>query len=246
MLRINVKVDDRLFREKLKLIEKQVPFATALALTKTAQAIKPELVAGMASEFQQPTSFTLNSLTVSRAEKKAADIVATIGVKGAESGKGAVRWLSPEVYGGERSHAIEALLRPLGLPPSGMYAVPGKSAKLSGAKRIDINWFRSLIADISEQGVSNARGIVTKGTKGTRRRKGQGALQYFVLMTKWGKLQPGIYGRRGRGIFPFVIFVRQPKYSARFDFYGIAQRQATARFPDEFKAAMAKALASAR
>ena len=127
-----------------------------------------------------------------------------------------------------------------------MYAVPGKSAKLSGAKRIDINWLRSLIADISEQGVSNARGIVTKGTKGTRKRKGQGALQYVVLLTPWGKLLPGIYGRRGRGLFPFIIFVRQPKYSARFDFYGLAQRQAVARFPDEFRAAVDRALATAR
>ena len=248
MIKISVYTDISGLVRKMDLAKRQVPFATALALTKTAQGVKTDLVAAMSSTFEQPTSYTLGSLQVGRATK--ADPVATVGVKGGSTGVGAIRYLRPEVYGGERAHAIDALLRPIGLPPAGMYAVPGKAAKLSGARRIDISWLRSLVADIGEQGVVNARGIVTRGSKGSKRRKGQGKnLEYFVLTERWGKLLPGIYGRRsGRpsGAFPLVIFVRRPKYRAKFDFYGIATRAAVARFPAEFRSAVDVALATAR
>jgi hypothetical protein len=243
MIRITLNIDDALFRAKLEIPKKQWPFATALALTKTAQAVKTDLSKEMGKAFENPTTYTLNSLKVERAEK--ATLVATVGVRGGDQGKGAVRWLAPEIAGGGRSHAIEAMLEPLGLPPAGMYAVPGNAAKTTGSGKLDINWFRSLVSDITSQGISEARGIVTKRTKGTGKKR-QGALQYVVLMTKWGKLLPGIYGRRGRGIFPFILFVRPPKYRAKYDFYGVATRTANARFPDEFKAAIAKALATAR
>lgn len=243
MLKVSCVVDFNLAFERLALATKQVPFATALALTKTAQNVKAELGKEMATVFKSPTGYTLRSLNVTRAEK--ATLLASVGVRGGDSGIGAIRWLAPEVHGGERSHAIEALLQPLGLPPNGMFAVPGSKAKLSPSGGVDINWFKSLVSDIASQGVTTSRGLVTKSIKGTGRKR-QGALQYAVLMQRAGKLLPGIYGRRGRGIFPFVIFVGRPKYRARFDFYGVAERVARETFPAEFRAAIRKALDSQR
>jgi hypothetical protein len=244
MIKINVTVDLSKLIAKLDAAREQVPFATALALTRTAQNVQGALVDEMKSVFKAPSSFTLRSLTVTRAEKTA--LLATVGVRGADTGRGAIRWLAPEVFGGERSHAIEALLQPLGLPPNGLYAVPGASAKMAGSSgRIDINWFRSLVADIAAQGITQARGIVTRRIRGTGRKRA-GVLQYAILLEKRGKLQPGIYGRRGRGIYPFVLFVRKPNYRARLDFFGVAQRVARETFPYEFRAAVAKAMATAR
>jgi len=243
VLKINVNFDMSGLVAKLENAKSQVPFATALALTKTAQNVKAALVEEMTSVFKAPTSFTLRSLTVTRAEK--ASLLATVGVRGADTGKGAIRWLAPEVHGGERSHAIEALLQPLGLPPKGLWAVPGSAAKQTAGGGIDINWFRSVVADIAAQGISQSRGILTRRIRGTGR-KSAGVLQYAILLERSGKLLPGIYGRRGRGIYPFVIFVKPPKYKAKFDFYGVGRRVAYGTFPGEFKAALAKALATAR
>lgn len=238
MLKVDVRVDVRLALRKLKIARDQVPFATALALTKTAQAVKEDLRDGMKADFRHVASFTLNSLYLERATK--ATLVATIGIKGADANVGAVKWLRPEVYGGARQRGLEALLRSVNLPPDGLYAVPGKAAKKSGNGRIDINWVRSLVADMASQGVS---GNVTKSNE--RKRKGQAALTYFVLVTPWGKLPPGIYGKRGRYVLPFIIFVARPKYAAKFDFYGIAQRTIQRRFPIEFELAVKRAMATA-
>ena len=62
-------------------------------------------------------------------------------------------------------------------------------------------------------------------TKRRNVRKGV-AEQYFVLKAKWGRLLPGIYGKKSRNIFPYIIFVREPKYSQRFDFFEIGQAAA--------------------
>lgn len=246
MIKVSVNVDLSKAYTKLDLFStSQVPYATALALTRTAQNVKAALISGMSEAFEKPTSYTLNALQVTRAEKKDENPTAYVGIKNADSGSGAIRWLRPEVFGGQRSYAIEALLRPLGLPPNGLYAVPGDKAKQTASGGFDINWFRSLVADIESQGVTQSRGTVTKTVKGTGRKRA-GTLQYVVLLEKSGKLLPGIYGRRGRGIYPFVLFVTRPRYKAKFDFFGIGQRVATETFADEFDKAIKQAIDSAK
>lgn len=240
MLKITVKVDMQKYLDKMNAARDQIPFATALALTRTAQAVKADLVSGMSSAFKSPTTYTLNSLYLDRATK--ANLVATIGVKGADSGTGAVKWLKPEIMGGARERGLELFLEPLGLPPAGLYAVPGSKAKTTSGGKIDTAWVKRLVADIGAQGKSG--GLINKRWRGIRKR--DGALKYFVLETKWGKLLPGIYGKQGRSLLPFIIFVRQPRYAKRFDFYGIAQRTAQQRFPAEFAAAVKQAMATRR
>ena len=243
MFKIKIDIDISKMVATLDGAREQVPFATALALTKTAQNVKAALVDEMRSVFKAPTSFTLRSLQVTRAEK--AKLLASVGLRGADTGKGAIRWLAPEVFGGERSHAIEALLQPLGLPPKGLWAVPGAAAKKSPGGGIDIGWFRSVVSDIASQGITQSRGILTRRMRGTGR-KSMGLLQYAILLERKGRLLPGIYGKRGRGIYPFVMFVVAPKYRGKFNFYGVAQRVARASFPYEFRTALKRALATAR
>jgi hypothetical protein len=55
-----------------------------------------------------------------------------------------------------------------------------------------------------------------------------------------------LYGKKGRNVFAYIIFVREPKYSQRFDFFGIGQTAARDRFPIEFDLAIKRALATAR
>jgi hypothetical protein len=237
VLKISVNIDMAGAIAKLQGARDQVPFATALALTKTAQFTKEALRQGMSSSFASVTNYTKNSLAVTAAAKS--NLTAAVGVRGDETG--AVKWLRPEVFGGKRGRGLEALLYKAGLPPPGMYAVPGKFAKLSGG-HVDVQWVAALVSAILVMGQS---GTTIGMTKRRNVRKG-GAEQYFVLREKWGKLLPGIYGKRGRSVFPYIIFVRQPTYKKRFDFFGIGQRAARERFPLEFDIAIKRALATAR
>lgn len=237
MLKITVSVNVSKALEKFAATRDQVPFATALALTKTAQFTKEALRQGMTRSFVSVTNYTKNSLAVTAANKR--ELTAYINVRGDDAG--AIKWLRPEVYGGKRQFALEALLQKAGLPPPGMYAIPGKFAKLSGG-HVDIGWVANLVAAILVNGQS---GITISMTKRRNVRKG-GSEQYFVLKAAWGKLLPGIYGKRGSGVYPYIVFVRQPSYAKRYDFFGIAKVAATNQFPIEFDLAIKKAMATKR
>jgi hypothetical protein len=236
MFKIVVNVDISKALAKIGAARDQVPFATALALTKTAQDVKAAAQGGMDTAFENVTRYTRNSLAITAATKAA--LTAYVGVRGGETG--AVKWLRPEIFGGQRQSGIEVLLKQINLPPPGMYAVPGANAKLTSNKKVDINWLASLVGAIQIQGQS---GITIRQGKGKNARKG-GAGQYFVLLQKWGKLPPGIYGKRGTAVFPYIIFVRQAVYKKRFDFYGIAASTARQQFPIQFTAALKRAMAT--
>jgi hypothetical protein len=237
MLKININIDMSGALAKLAAAKEQVPFATALALTRTAQFVKEAEREAMGEAFKALTPFTRNSLGVTAATKT--NLTAYVGVRGDENG--AARSLRPEIFGGSRKRGLETALFRAGLPPPGMAAVPGKFAKMRGG-HVDIAWAAALAAAITVQGAS---GITIGMTKRRNLRRG-GAEQYFVLTEKRGRLLPGIYGKKARQVFPYIIFVREPKYSARFNFFGIGQAAARARFPIEFDLALKKALATAR
>ncbi|SER86124.1 hypothetical protein SAMN04244573_04468, partial [Azotobacter beijerinckii] len=55
--------------DRLRRIERQMPFATALALTRTAQLAKEAIEQDMRSVFDRPTRWTLNSLRLIPARK---------------------------------------------------------------------------------------------------------------------------------------------------------------------------------
>jgi hypothetical protein len=237
VIRLNVRFDITGFTELMNVAKDQIPFATALALTNTAKAVKDDIRAAMGSSFTHVASYTLNSLYLQAAKKR--ELNATVGVKG-DDDAGAVNWLRPEVEGGVRGKSIEKLLNTIGLPPDGMFAVPGKAAKISKGN-ISYTWLQSLVADMNAQGVS---GVVTKTN--SRRRKGTSSstTRYFVLIEKRGKLVPGIWGAKGRTAYPFIIFVKQPRYGKKLNFYGIAKDTAQRRFPSEFAAAVRQAMAT--
>lgn len=215
----------------------QVPFATALALTKTAQLVKADLRQEMQNVFKSAVSFTLNSLYIKSATKS--NLVSIVGVK--STGRtSAATWLRPEIEGGPRFSGIEAFLRPAGLPPPGLYAVPGSGAPLSSGGKINISALQRIVAQLTK---------ITGGAQGfaalKRKRTGTRA-QYFYLRSPQFGLPAGIFGLKGRQVSPIILFVRQPQYRKRFDFYGVGQSSARRRFPEQFEAAMQTAIKTAR
>lgn len=221
---------------------RQVPFATALALTRTAQEVRKAEIEEMKQVFDRPTPFTLNSLYLKAATK--ANLTARMWVKDI-SGR-TEHYLMPEIYGGARRlKGFERLLMSKGLLPTGWMAVPGAGAKLDAYGNISggqIVQILSAIKALGEQGYAANRTARSK-----HRRKNLPEL--FVGRPGGGKLPNGVWQRfrfaHGSAIKPILIFVRGPRYAKRFDFFGVGSRVAERVFRGIFEQALREALSTA-
>jgi len=238
----------------------QVPFATALALTKTAQYVQGELTKVMDTAFDRPTPYTKDALYVKPATKQVQ--VAIVKVKDVTfKGNPAVRYLFTGITGGTRNlKGFEKLLQRAGVMPGGWYAVPTSAAPLDSYGNVP----GSVIMKILSQ-LQAARDSLTNESAAlkARRNRNRTTGRYFAVMpnTERGKLKPGIYERlnfrasAGKGavgtgsgsIRPIFIYSQKaPNYSARYDFYGMARRLAAERYPIEAESAIKRALETAR
>jgi hypothetical protein len=219
----------------------QIPFATALALTKTAQKVKAGEIAVMKRNLDRPTNFTLNSLFVKAATK--ATQQARVWFKDfAPKGTPAGDYLQPQVQGGQRKlKRHEKALIARGLMKSTQYAVPAAGAKLDqygNMKRTQYVQLLSQLRAFGEQGYSaNAT-----GSKRSTRKRRSGA--YFVATINgeqgvWQEVQSAF----GAGARPVLLFVdRDPSYRVRFPFFKIAENMVKSNYEREFKAALDTAI----
>ncbi|MCS7579931.1 hypothetical protein CJU03_34110, partial [Pseudomonas aeruginosa] len=84
-----------------ELEQRQIPYATATALTRTAQGLMDRLRDEMRVVFDRPTPYTLNSLRMVPARKDRLE--ARVWFKDeADGAQPASVWIAPEVYGGPR------------------------------------------------------------------------------------------------------------------------------------------------
>lgn len=233
-----------------KLRTDQVPFATALALTRTAQYVQGQLVSAMDQAFDRPTPYTKNALYIQPATKTRP--VALIKVKDeAFKGNPAVRFLFPEISGGARNlKGFEKLLQRSGVMPNGWFAVPTSAAQLDAYGNVPGSTLNRILSQLQSARDSLAN---ENSALRTRRNRTKRAQRYFAVMpgTERGKLKPGIYERLGTafgsGIRPIFIYTQKtPNYQPRYDFYGLAQRWATERFPIEAQSAIERAIETAR
>lgn len=156
------------------------------------------------------------------------------------------RYMHSQIHGGQRTaKRFEKALQMVGVLPPGWLAVPGERAKVDAYGNQSIGEIRQILSwfDAAELVEGSRQNMRQKGRdkriKGTRKTAG---FEYFVAPvggrrsfvrgsggTGSHKMQPGIYRRTsmamGSRIEPVVIFVKQAKYTRRFDFYGIAQRE---------------------
>lgn len=165
------------------------------------------------------------------------------------SGEGNKQGINPQMVlaaqikgGGRRHKRHELALQSAGILPSGMAIVPGDAAKIDQYGNMSagqivqiISWFRGF----GEQGYkanTTDKGRAAKGRD--NKRTGARGFQYFALQQKRGKLLPGVYQRIqtafGSAVKPVMIFVRQPQYRAKFDFYGVTTRAAEEEFSKAF------------
>jgi len=215
----------------------EIPFTTALALTRTAQSSKLTQLDSISRIFDRPTRFTLNSLGIKTATKT--DLTAVVGFKepgalislpfGAEGRK--PHYLIPQVEGGGRPlKGMEILLRSKGILPPDKYAVPGRNARLDSYG----NMSRGQIVQILSA-VKALRDTLQHSGKSQRSLRTKRRNAIFVARDSEGR-PIGIWSRTSRRGPPKVLlaFVRAPSYAKRYDFYGIGERHADATLPVEF------------
>lgn len=243
MATISVQIEgmDQLKR-KLDGIANQIPFATALALTRTAQLAKSAIEAEMSNVFDRPTRWTVQSLRLLPARKNS--LTARVEMKNeAVKSAPATKWLSPQVdSGGRPDKASERNLRARSILKHGQQTAFGKSAKLDKYGNLtkgQITKALSGIGGFEELGYSaNATESSRSVAKGNRR-------QYFVM--RKGRSALGIARRTSKkNMYILIAFVRTPTYSRKLDFYGIGQKIINSELPKEMGKAIEHAIRTAR
>lgn len=255
MIKISVKSDmEAVVSRFARIAGDQMPFATAVALTRTAKAAKEEVERQLPSLIDRPTPYTMRGFRLYPATKT--KLLAEVDFRSAFGrGTSARDYLSPLVYGGERKvKSFERSLQRTGLLPSGFSAVPGSAAQLDAYGNMSkgqivqiVSYFKSF----GEQGYSanmtdKKRASLAKGSK----RTGKRGFEYFIGKPANGRLPLGVwqrisFGSAGSSIKPVIMFVNKPSYKQQLDVPGIARRVIEARFADELRRSVADAMRTA-
>lgn len=223
-------------RSFLKGFEDQLPYATALAMTRAAKAAQAAMPSAMEKALDNPTPYTKRSAYIRPATKK--KLKAEIGIKDfAPKGTPAVKYLQPLITGGKRNmKRSERALTMRGKLRSGQYLVPGKDARL--------NKYGNIPGPQVVRALSNVRGHSDRyqdtSPASAARSKRRGAKQYFWMPGK------GIFYRQGKQVKSFMVIASEPKYQKRFDFYGVAQTKFGEAYPGELNLAIKQAMQTAK
>jgi hypothetical protein len=206
----------------------QIPFATALALTRTAQRVKKAEIDWMQSGFEGgATPWTLKSLFLKGAKKN--DQKARVWFKDrAAKGSPAGDYLKPQVFGGGRkAKGGEKAIRSRHKLAEGRFLVPGRLT--------------------SKDAFGNVRGAraafkkILKGIEGDDTPK-----KGFFIGTPAGRSGPsGVWERRSKKLRLYAVETGEPKYQDKFDFFGISDKVVGQYYNNEFKSALAIALKTA-
>lgn len=230
----------------------QIPYAIAVALTKTAQSILKAEQGEMRRALDRPTPFTLNSLRVLPATKRS--LSAEVLLKDYIKDPQFKHYLEPQVHGGGRPQkAFERRLAQRGLLPSGWFALPGKGAKLNAYGNMSTGQITQILAVLQALPTAGAgqgfQGAQTARSKKRNKRIGD----YFASTPSapakspnGGRLPFGVWQRKGKRIVNVLFFVPRVSYRPRLQFFEIAKSVSTQQLQDNFRSALAQATANAR
>lgn len=228
---------DALGRSLSNIVARQLPFATAMALTETAKSVREAEVAEMGRVFDRPTRFTLNAFQVVPARKDT--LVAEVRYKDVIPYAGR-HFLETQVEGGsrrlaawERQLVSSGAMMGLGLSPEAI--IPARAAKRDAFGNWSTGERNRVLSALQAQ-----RDTLSNTTDRSRSRNSRRA-EYYI--GKRGRVT-GVFRRRGDEDDLILLFVnRRPVYQPRFDFFGVARRTWSEVYEAKFSAAMERALA---
>lgn len=219
MLSINISADLSGLQRGLRAFgAKQVPFATALTLTRLAQGVSDQESDAVRETFDNPTPFTQKGFRVQPATK--ADQVAFVFAKDI-----AAQYLAPYVFGGPRwLGSKRAMLVPKGVATNQYGNLPrGKLQALKGKPGI-------FVGDVKTKGGKTIGGVWQRPVAAARPR---------------GMRRGAIAQPRG-GLKLLIRFEDTTQTRKHLPFYERAQAYVSRHARDEFTRALRQALATGR
>lgn len=240
-MQISVKTNiDQVVRGLSDAARKQIPFATAKALTDTAKGVQAELKKTILSTFDRPTPWIQRSPVITPATKS--KLEATVGINDKGNRATQAVYLKEHFTGGARSNKpMEKAMRSAGILPMGWLAVPSSD----GVKK-------DAYGNVSKATVSR----ILRELQGGGRRQEKGAT-YRLFIVRPGQadrrtrhLAPGIWSASRIGdqsiIKPVFFFVSQATYRKVIDLSRIAADVVRKDFDRHFAAAFEQAMRTAR
>lgn len=258
MFELKLTMDTERWKRDLTVTEfAQLPFATALGLTRLAQQVKKRQEQEIGRIFDRPTRFTRQAIRMWPASKE--QLRAVVWLRDdMEGGIKPSNYLTPHIDGGGRKlKRFERMLARIGVLPSGWRAVPGQGARFDSYGNMSsgqIVQILSYVQAFSEQGY-RANKTADQRARMSKGRQGRSYGKAFLVVTPNGSartrhLTPGIYEQTitgfGTAIRPVLIFVSRAQYRTRWRFEEIGDDVIEAEFSKVMDAALAQALRTAR
>lgn len=226
--------------------QKQVRFATAVALTRTAKIAQRDMVSEMSRKFDRPTPYVLRSVFIKGANAKAPVLEASAFIKDRDIGGGqylsTAELLQHQFAGGSReAKRSEWRFRQAGLMSNGEFLVPGEGAKLDRYGNINKTQMIQVMSQVRV-------GVDPYAYKSKSRRSQRNQAKAGKYFWSYGDHLPrGVWLRVGlRGVLPVLLVVKTPKYAKRIDLDKIRQKVMTRDFPRELEKALDYAFRTAR
>lgn len=219
---------------------RQVPFATARALTETAKGVQAALQKEIKSVFDRPTPWIQRSPVVERATK--ASLTATVGIRDKGERASPAKYLKEHFTGGARGNKpMEVAMRAMGILAPGWLAVPSDD----GVKK-------DAFGNVSPATVKR---ILRELQGGGKRQDRRAAYRLFIVRPgqssrRASHLAPGVWSVVRAGdqsvMKPVFLFVARATYRKVIDLPSIAEKVVASDFERNFKAALDGALRTAR
>lgn len=229
------------------LTRKQIPFATALALTRVAMRAKARVTRTIPHVFDRPRPFTRNSVFMKAAKKR--DLAATVWLKDSVAkGTPASQYLWAQIYGGQRNvKRFERRLSFRGLLPANSRLIPTQHTPLDNYGNIKGSFLTRLLSafDVLERGQGE-----TENTKKRRRRTSRDRGFFIPRRGSKGLNQLTVYQRFtfgfGNAVKPVLTVARgSVNYKVRFPIHRIAEHRTGQHFATAFGPALKHAVATA-
>ena len=210
-----------------KAVQKQLPFATSVAINNAAFDARKAINAGTKGAFHVPVKFTQTAFLVQKSKKRS--LAAFVYAQDKE-GKDRARYLRFGIAGGTRPQK--------GLDRNFANAVPNDGTIPVGAYFMPTSLVKT-----------NASGNVTQATlrRISKGISGDARGGFFVGTPRGGNRPPGIYRRSRQQLQPyFIATTDRPDYTGRFNIESIGAKVIQRRFGFHFNAALSKAVSTAK
>lgn len=202
--------------------------AITFALDDTAEGLKREQIMEMEVVFQSPRKYTLNALY---AVKARGDNSLAAGLAWKEFGGSipAYKYLYPQVFGGQRRYKRhERALQGKGILPAGSMTAQGNNFPKDESGDITGGQYTRMLSELDALQDGS-------GGKNQYKKKRAAASRFFVYTPKGANFPVGIAEPNGDGIRIMLRFIQPPNYTARYDYYGIANEYTRINFPKQLE-----------